>query len=535
CLPKTEFEWQTSDVGWLQEDDYAPEKLIVDSDGKDQGVRLRDINGDGLVDFIYSKGSDRKTYLNTGNGWSENSNYQLSEPIIDDDKDLGVRFLDVNGDGLLDYVRGDGSYKKVYLNTGHNWQLSHSFVLPHSVVSDYNYTYSQCWRCSNYDKIAQNKPSGMQFAELNGDGLIDIVYGRDNHKKAYLNSGNNWISGNFTFPINITNKVSGNVTHHHGYQQMGVKIVDINNDGLSDIVKALDNEKKTYINKGNKGNYWQESYNYHLPKSIQTDVYDRNLALNLIDINGDGLLDLLYGKGNEKSVHLNTGNGWLTKHNFTLPKAILNSDNKDTGIRFKDINSDGLIDILDGANTNRKIYLNTGNNWIENYNYQLPTQTTTSDHKDSGTRFTDLNGDGLIDILQSKGNTKTAYLNQGTHTQLTTITNGFNIKTTLTYQPLTNPSTYQKNATSTHPNITLQNARQVISSVTTDNAIDGQNTTTYKYGNAKANLKGRGNLGFGWIETKDLQSNKLTRTKYSQIYPFTAQITSTKAYLETNG
>jgi hypothetical protein len=29
-------------------------------------------------------------------------------------------------------------------------------------------------------------------------------------------------------------------------------------------------------------------------------------------------------------------------------------------------------------------------------------------------------------------------------------------------------------------NISIQNARQVISSVTTDNAIGGQNTTTYK-------------------------------------------------------
>jgi hypothetical protein len=35
---------------------------------------------------------------------------------------------------------------------------------------------------------------------------------------------------------------------------------------------------------------------------------------------------------------------------------------------------------------------------------------------------------------------------------------------------------------------------------TTDNAIGGQNTTTYKYGKAKVNIKGRGNLGFGWIE-----------------------------------
>jgi hypothetical protein len=46
--------------------------------------------------------------------------------------------------------------------------------------------------------------------------------------------------------------------------------------------------------------------------------------------------------------------------------------------------------------------------------------------------------------------------------------------------------------------------------------------------------KGRGNLGFGWIEKKDLQSNKLTRTEYSQTYPYTGQTTAIKEYIETN-
>jgi hypothetical protein len=39
---------------------------------------------DGLVDFIYSKGIDRKTYINTGQGWLENSSYKLNEPIVND-------------------------------------------------------------------------------------------------------------------------------------------------------------------------------------------------------------------------------------------------------------------------------------------------------------------------------------------------------------------------------------------------------------------------------------------------------------------
>ncbi|CAB5502423.1 hypothetical protein AZO1586R_1428 [Bathymodiolus azoricus thioautotrophic gill symbiont] len=226
CLPKTEFEWEESDVNntsqdnWQRVEKYYPKKFIVNKDNKDQGVRLRDVNGDGLVDFIYSKGTDRKTYINTAQGWLENSSYKLNEPIVNDAfEDQGVRFLDVNGDGLLDYVRGEQLYKKVYLNTGSGWQLSSSFVLPQPIVSTYTYQkwfmkdiggpHTTWWIEDSTDKVVYRKPSGMHFAELNGDGLIDIVYGRNNDKKAYLNNGSNWVeSSNLAIPINITNSIT---------------------------------------------------------------------------------------------------------------------------------------------------------------------------------------------------------------------------------------------------------------------------------------------------------------------------------------
>jgi YD repeat-containing protein len=125
-------------------------------------------------------------------------------------------------------------------------------------------------------------------------------------------------------------------------------------------------------------------------------------------------------------------------------------------------------------------------------------------------------------------------LNTTKNSKVQTITNGFNIQTTINYKPLTDNTVYTKGSNGSYPNIDTQNARQVVSSVTTDNAIGSQNTTTYKYGGAKVNVKGRGNLGFAWIEKKDLQTNKLARTEYSQTYPYIGQITSTKEYIETN-
>jgi hypothetical protein len=161
-----------------------------------------------------------------------------------------------------------GLGKKVYLNTGSGWRLSSSFVLPQPIVSNYSYTvgFVEQWWWVSKDGVVSRKPSGMHFAELNGDGLIDIVYGRDNDKKAYLNNGSNWVeSSNLAIPINITNSITERIgrrvgSNFVGYKQMGVRIVDINNDGLDDIIKASGDVTATYINQGNS---WYECLPKH--------------------------------------------------------------------------------------------------------------------------------------------------------------------------------------------------------------------------------------------------------------------------------
>jgi hypothetical protein len=40
-----------------------------------------------------------------------------------------------------------------------------------------------------------------------------------------------------------------------------------------------------------------------------------------------------------------------------------------------DINSDGLIDILEGIHTTKKVYLNTGSSWVRSYKHQTSAAT----------------------------------------------------------------------------------------------------------------------------------------------------------------
>ena len=81
------------------------------------------------------------------------------------------------------------------------------------------------------------------------------------------------------------------------------------------------------------------------------------------------------------------GFGWSSTHDFILPESILTSGHEDTGIRFVDINSDGLIDVLEGIHTTKKVYLNTGSSWVRSYKHQTSAATANNNHKNTGTRF----------------------------------------------------------------------------------------------------------------------------------------------------
>ena len=74
------------------------------------GARFVDLNGDGRVDVVYHRWTKWHTrvkgaYINTGVGWESSPKYIPPYPIAADNRgDLGVRFVELNGDGLIDFV-----------------------------------------------------------------------------------------------------------------------------------------------------------------------------------------------------------------------------------------------------------------------------------------------------------------------------------------------------------------------------------------------------------------------------------------------
>jgi hypothetical protein len=57
---------------------------------------------------------------------------------------------------------------------------------------------------------------------------------------------------------------------------------------------------------------------------------------------------------------------------------------------------------LEGIHTTKKVYLNTGSSWVRSYKHQIYIGNAKNNHKNIGTRFVDLNGDGLVDVITSR-------------------------------------------------------------------------------------------------------------------------------------
>lgn len=285
--------------GWIEDSTFLPPMQISHA----TATRLIDLNGDGLSDFIYGyySGSNhyKYAYLNTGSGWQSSSAYHPPASIAQNGKDNGVRLMDVNGDGLPDFLFGrdgaSGNDTRAWINTGSGWQSNDNWKPPQEFLDD-----------DHYDR-------GARLVDVNGDGLPDFLYGRknesgNNYESAWLNTGEGWVGASqYAPPLTFVHDRSD---EHKPSEDLGLRFADVNGDGLVDLIRGRGGyQYNTYLNTGNG---WESGTSYAPPMAfVNSDGEDK--GVRLADLNGDGVVDFIRGKDGTRDADLhNTGTLLIT-------------------------------------------------------------------------------------------------------------------------------------------------------------------------------------------------------------------------------
>lgn len=278
-----------------------------------------DFNNDGFIDLIVSGGTPAianaaKLYKNNGNGTFTEIVTPIIAPTPDDPNAMAgvptstnstIIWIDYNGDGYKDLViegkGGSGSLTKLFKNNG-NETFTEVTTVPFFNVEN----------------------SGITWGDYNNDGYPDIVISGKISSVEYTDLYKNNGDGTFTKIVN-----SGLA----GMNQTSVVMVDMNGDGLQDIV--LDG----YI--GNSSSLTSVRYYKNngddtfseLPTpmmSVQTP------SVTYADINNDGKPDIMVGGHNgtegTTSLYLNISSGTATLP--TVPQKIAASYTNDSKIKL---------------------------------------------------------------------------------------------------------------------------------------------------------------------------------------------------------
>lgn len=339
-LPSSTFSYQTQTPGWISNSTWNPLISFTATSSIDDGVRVADVNGDGLPDIVQgytnSVGATSfAAYVNNGADWTVSSTWNPPISFTNNGVDQGVRIADVNDDGLPDIIQGfedagGGNHYAAYVNSGNGWVASSTWNPP--VIFSNN-----------------GVDTGARIADVNGDGLPDLVQaysdsGGTVHYAAYINNGSGWIS-NVTWNPPTLFIASGTI-------DVGTRLADVNGDGLPDIIQAYADAGGTshYATFMNTGSGWNASSTslWNPPITFTANGVDN--GVRTADVNGDGLPDLIQaytdsGGAAHYTASLNSGAGWSSASTWNPPIPFM-ANGTDLGVRVLDVDGDGLPDII---------------------------------------------------------------------------------------------------------------------------------------------------------------------------------------------
>ena len=194
----------------------------------------------------------------------------------------------------------------------------------------------------------------------------------------------------------VENMLAGHSLRNAKGGDNGVRILDIDGNGYMDVVIGNDRTRLSRIWNPEKES-WQESpFPTLVTPALRFGILDKSGRAAAIETDGRG----------ENRAWRFDGKAWVADQSLVAGLAGVTTHSKgaDGGVRLRDVDGDGICELIVGTPTQSAVYRLGKKGW-EKLPFGLPegSSIVTAAGGDAGLRFADIDDDGQQDVIFSNG------------------------------------------------------------------------------------------------------------------------------------